>query len=367
MARRLILPLVAVVSVTALTATSWVASASAAVNTRTANVASDAAWIRSGQLADGAIAWYVDRQHISPYQANYAAIGLAEARKVTGTNADLTAAVSWLKWYQGHEDASGFVTDYNVDASGVETSTGDMDSTDAYAGTYLLAVLAAYRAGATRATLKTLKPGIAGAVAAIEATRDTDGLTWAKPTWHVKYLMDQSETYAGLRAASTLAGVLGNSALKTQTSADAAAMAAGVATEWNSTTGSYDWARHDGGAQNSTDWSQLYPDTMEQAWAATFGLADPSRSTALMATAVADHPQWDQPAATDDVDGSIGTVGYWPVAGWALLRTGQTASAAAAATSIRAGATTGGRPWPVTTGVEGQLIVLEAGDLSLLS
>jgi len=30
---------------------------------------------------------------------------------------------------------------------------------------------------------------------------DADGLTWAKPSWHVKYLMDQAEVYAGLVAA----------------------------------------------------------------------------------------------------------------------------------------------------------------------
>ena len=48
------------------------------------------------QLADGAIAWYVDRQRIKPYLGNYAAIGLAEAYRVTHTNANLTAASSWL-------------------------------------------------------------------------------------------------------------------------------------------------------------------------------------------------------------------------------------------------------------------------------
>ena len=66
------------------------------------------------------------------------------------------------------------------------------------------------RAGASRATsaararLTALANGLDGALRAIEATTDTDGLTWAKPAWHVKYLMDQSEVYAGLQAAKRL-------------------------------------------------------------------------------------------------------------------------------------------------------------------
>src|SRR5438105_1535712 len=189
----------------ALLVTTMVSPASA-TDPRTTQVASDAAWIRQGQLPDGAIAWYVDRQRISPYLANYSAIGLAEAYRVTRTNADLTAAMSWLSWYAAHENASGFVTDYTV-TNGVETSTGDMDSTDAYAGTYLLAVRAASRAGAN---VRSLSAGIKGAVSAIEATQDSDGLTWAKPTWQVKYLMDQSEVYAGLKAAADLGTTLGD-------------------------------------------------------------------------------------------------------------------------------------------------------------
>ena len=50
--------------------------------------------------------------------------------------------------------------------------------------------------------------GIARALGAIEATQDADGLTWAKPGYPVKYLVDQSETYAGLVAAGELGRML---------------------------------------------------------------------------------------------------------------------------------------------------------------
>ena len=351
----------------ALTVVTSAQPALAGTSSLRSQVADDAAWLRQGQLPDGAIAWYVDRQRINPYLGNYAAIGLAEAAKVTGTAADLTAAIAWLRWYADHEDSSGFVTDYTVSPSGVEVSTGDMDSTDAYAGTFLLAARAVSRAGATKATMRSLAGGISGAVSAIEATQDTDGLTWAKPTWHVKYLMDAAETYAGLLAGADLEAALGNSRLEKAVDADAAAVSLGAQGLWNSSTASYDWARHDDGTQQSTDWANLYSDSMEQSWAAGFGLASPTRAASLQAAVTAAHPLWSQPAATDLSNGLPTTVGYWPVAGWALLRSGGTSQAASAAASIRSASLSTGRAWPFTTGNAGQLIVLESGDLSLVS
>jgi hypothetical protein len=358
---------VAVAAATALAVGVLEPSASAASSSVRTQVSADATWIRQGQLPDGAISWYVDRQRISPYLGNYAAIGLAEAHKLTGSAADLTAATAWLRWYAAHEDASGFVTDYDVSPAGVETSTGDMDSTDAYAGTFLLATRAVSRAGASKATVKSLSAGILGAVSAIEATQDADGLTWAKPTWHVKYLMDAAETYAGLRAAADLAVLLGNGALNVRATRDAEALSAGVAGLWNPAVSAYDWARHSDGAQLATNWANLYSDSMEQAWAATFGLADFTRAGALLSTVAATHPQWAQPQATDLTNGAPAPVGYWPVVGWGLLRTGQPGQAASAAASIRTAALSTGRAWPFTTGIAGQLILLEAGDLSLIA
>ncbi len=212
-----------------------------------------------------------------PYDANFAAIGLAQATRSTGDTGYVAAAWSWLRWYAApHQDASGFVTDYTVDANGVERSTGDMDSTDAYAGTFLLAARATYRVDANRKKLRELTAGINGAVKAIEATRDADGLTWAKPAWRVKYLMDQAETYAGLRAATDLATALGDSALAARSTTLADSMRAALVNLWNAPTTAYDWAVHADGARTATDWAVLYPDVMQQAWAVAFAVGDPA-------------------------------------------------------------------------------------------
>ena len=332
-----------------------------------ADIVDDANWLLQGQLPDGAIAWYIDKGHVSPYLANYAAIGLAEAAKQTGDRAYSDAAWAWLGWYAAHQDANGFVTDYNVDAAGVETSTGDEDSTDAYAGTYLSAVRAAYLADRDLSRLRSLHAGVAAAVGAIEATQDADGLTWAKPTWHVKYLMDQTEAYNGLRSVADLAQALRDPGLATRANADAARMKAGIASLWDPSTGAYDWAKNDGGGLNSTNWSVLYSDSMEQAWIAGSQAISNSRAATLVDSLQQAEPQWSQPTATADMNGTVGTVGYWPAAGWALLRTGRADDAAMAAASIRSAAVDAARAWPFTTGNAGQLIVLESGDTSLIT
>jgi hypothetical protein len=63
----------------------------------------------------------------------------------------------------------------------------------------------------------------------------------------------------------------------------------------------------------------------------------------------------------------LGTVGYWPQAGLALVRTGQTAQAATAATAMRGAAVAAGKAWPFDTGVAGMLVLLESGDSTYLA
>ena len=112
---------------------------------------------------------------------------------------------------------------------------------------------------------------IAGAVRAIESTQDSDGLTWAKPSWHVKYLMDQAETYAGLVAAANIGDTLRMPKLAAHARGDARRLRAGVAKLWNPRVDAYDWAVHGDGVHAVTNWSVLYPDAMQQAWAVAFG------------------------------------------------------------------------------------------------
>lgn len=325
------------------------------------DVRADGDWILGAQLPDGAIANYSDRAAIWPYLSNFAALGLVRATEVTGDAKYLDAVWRWLGWYQAHMDATGFVTDYIV-TGGVATSTGAMDSTDSYAGTFLLATKAAYQARPGQlAKLQALATGVDKAVRAIEATRDADGLTWAKPTWKVKYLMDQAEAYAGLMAAGDLASALGNTTLATRARDDATRMKAGVAELWNTGVLAYDWAKHESGVRVRNQWPVLYSDSLQQAWAVAFGLVASDRAGGLVNSFAAAQPNWAFPDALALFDsGNQERVGYWPVAGLAFRDVGLLTTATNAAMSIRTAAVGAGRPWPFTTGNAGQLILLES-------
>jgi hypothetical protein len=240
--------------------------------------------------------------------------------------------------------------------NGSLTSTGDMDSTDSYAGTFLLAARDTYKATSDLTKLKGLATGIAGAVRAIEATQDVDGLTWAKPAWHVKYLMDQAEAYAGLLAAVDIAKAIGNTTLSQQAASDASRMKAGVDKLWNSVVAAYDWAIHDTGARQPTNWGVIYSDALQQAWAVAFGLVDSTRAPSLVTKFNTVQPNWALPAATALFSSGQGIVGYWPAAGLAFNAVNNAVGTTAVGT-IRSGALAANRAWPYTTGNAGQLIL----------
>lgn len=330
------------------------------------DVRQDGDFLRSLQLGDGAIVSDVRRILVEPYVANYAAWGLARAARTTGDRAYFDAAVRWLSWYQDHMDPDGIVHDYVV-RNGKPEVTDDEDSVDATSGTFLLALREAYIAappGYRRHLLQRFHTAIRGAVGAIEALRDVDGLTWAKASWHVKYLMDNAEAYGGLRAAHELATALGDGGLAADASSGATRAKDGMSGLWNPETEAYDWAEHADGFRQPTQWAMLYPDAVEQAWAVAYEVVDPPRSRELMGRFTAAQPNWDRPTATATYwDGQpyAHPVGFWPLAGWALSVIGESGRAEAAAARIRQAALDTGRQPPFTAGTQGQLIVLVTG------
>jgi hypothetical protein len=327
---------------------------------------SSARWILQAQLPNGAIATQLDHLHIWPYLGNLAALGLATARQLSGNQVYARAAWHWIGWYMRHEDPrTGFVTDYKR-SHGRMRSTGTMDSTDAYAGTFLTATWATYVATHSNGHLAALAPGINGALKAIRRTTDTDGLTWAKPSWHVKYLMDEAETYAGLRAASNALAVLHHNGASHRAANAARRIHASIAKLWNPRTHGIDWAVHGDGAHQPTRWSILYPDGLEQAWAVAYGLVGGHRAAEIVDQLNRHQPKWDHPSAHATFDDGIRKVGYWAVAGWALLRVGRPAAASQAAATIARAALAAKKAWPFTPGDAGELSLLEAADLTLL-
>lgn len=335
-----------------------------------AALVTQANWILSCQMTDGALAPVtvppVPSVFVSPYLANYGAMGLARATAVTGDSTYAAAAWRWLAWYAGQEQpGTGYVEDANVANTGqvqeAVSPSGAEDSTDAYAGTFLLAALDTEQADPDPGALAALAPAIAGALDAIQSTQQPDGLTWAKPSYQAAYLMDQSEAFAGLEAAGLLESALGNTTLESSADASATSMAGGVGSLWDGASGGFAWAAFPDGATTGVDWHRLYPDTMEEAWAVAFGLATPAQGTAIADAMTADEPQWDQPDAMASMAGNgLSAAGDWPLAAWALEEVGQVGAGEAAAASIWQVAQTA-QYWPYNIAVAAQLIVAESG------
>jgi hypothetical protein len=319
---------------------------------------SEADWILSAQLPNGAIASHADRTFVSPYLAAYAAVGLSDATRMTRDPRYAEAAWRSLEWYASVMDPNGYVTDYRID-NGNLVSTGSADSTDAYAGMFLVALDAAYRAAPNLSRLRAIAPSVRAAVSAIRSTQRTDGLTGAKPSYMVAYLMNQAEAFAGLTAANRLAFAVGDPLLARDARDAAGRIQTGVEQLWNPTTGAYDWASHPDGAHQTTNWSQLYPDAVSQVWAVRFGLARSDHARAILLRFLQMHPHANDPSAADLVDGTVGPAGYWPGLGLALRFVDPGAPSRFLA-GTRGQAATTARAWPYSVQIAADSIELIA-------
>jgi len=310
-----------------------------------------------GAITEATYPAWVGSLSIDPYLANYAALGLARAALLTGSSRDAQAAWSWLAFYARHEQpGTGYVTDYTLaNRPGAHAlSTGNEDSTDAYAGTFLVAAWAAEQLPGAAAEASWLAPAVDGAISAIESTQDLDGLTFAKPSYHAALLMDVAEAYGGLVDGAKLASALDQGSEAVQAKQAAAAMEAGAQQVlWDSSDGAFDWGADSLGG-NVTNWTERYPDAEANAWAVGYGLATPSETATIIA-----HLQSDQPSFDVDDGGSSYPVAIWAL--WAAHQAGAAQQAAAAMASAEGGA---GWPWPWTVANMGELIVAQSGGLA---
>lgn len=160
-------------------------------------------WVSQFVRPDGAILY--TPQVINPYYSNIAAIGMTKDPN------RMSQVIAWINWYVNHLNwpdkwgLYGTTYDYNV-SNGVETPTYNADSTDSYAATFLSVVWNAWQNGdsSARAYIESLSYQLDVVGGVIVKTQQGDGLTWAKPDYQIKYLMDNCEAYRGLRDLAAL-------------------------------------------------------------------------------------------------------------------------------------------------------------------
>lgn len=326
-------------------------------------VVAEAEWIMSLQVASGPdaglIAMNEPQSLCVPYFANLAASGLASATLSTGDPRYVQAAWRWLDWYAAHMDGSGFVTDYEL-RNGVWTSTGDFDSTDAYAATYVTAVRAAYAATGDAGRLAAAWPAVRRATDAMLQTAAPGYLTYAKPGWNLMYAMDNAEVYDAWLAVAELATIHGDATLRARADEWVAGMRVSLARFWNEATQAYDVALADGGIRHAADWTEFYPSVTAQVWMINTGLVPAARASALATGIEQAYPAWDDPNSTglfNPPEGpQVRPIGWWPSFADAFTEAGMQARALAGFTRMRDAALAGGRVWPYHAGSAGRMI-----------
>jgi hypothetical protein len=237
--------------------------------------------LTTSQRADGAIPYTAT--NVTPYFANIAATGAAR------TGSDLATVRAWIAWYVLRSrdpnpwGIAGAITDYTILANGNLQSTGTADSVDAYAATFLTLVSTAWQYGdaPTRTYVQGLQTDVERIASAIDAVTDVDGLTWALPTYHTKYVMDQSEVYAGLNDLATLrSSAYGDIAGGLAASQRAATLRATIlSTFWNDARGTFAIGMDASGAQTLPN-PGVWADAMSQLAPILHGVIAPSSSVA---------------------------------------------------------------------------------------
>jgi len=342
-------------------------------------------YLDSGQPSYGAIKVHhtaaatrngVEYFRVSPYYSNLGVWALLQAPVAR----KLDTAEGWITWYLNHLDSSIHVPYeyfYRADGSG-ETrclKSGNPylcnynDATDSAASTFIDVLKAYYDAGGNVGFLnapgnKTQFETIAGAMLSLQ---QADGLTWAKSDYRVKYLMDNSEVYRGLKSMAYLeAEVFSDPAQAQVYEAAAGRLRNGIISVLYNPAIQLYWSEIDeNGAHETPNLLRWYPDTAAQVWPHLFGVIE-ANEPATQAVMTALYNTWDESPRPDwtsltDLP-KIDEGNLWPSVGYAALLSGQTGKARAHKDSIidlkfprQAGET--GFEWPFRVDDAGWLLM----------
>jgi hypothetical protein len=226
------------------------------------NLVSTGEWLAShSMLPDGAILY--SSKKIVPYYGNIAAIGM------TRNPANYPRVKAWMQWYIRHLNANDVwglrntIYDYEV-ANGRETPTNTADSTDSYPATFFTLAWEFYRTGdrGAQAYVKSIVRELDLMGEQLVKTQESDGLTWAKPNRHIKYLMDNCQVYRGLSALASVFEAVGNRPRAAYYASRAELAYRGLMSMWLGES----FAVYKGatGKLPPPDWSTWYPDSTSQ-------------------------------------------------------------------------------------------------------
>ena len=217
-----------------------------------------------------------------PYFSNLAALGWTEAARVTTDTAQrvrfLNATDRWLRWYANNLNPDGTIYDFEGPPRALK-SKNDYDSSDSYPATFAMVAWRHRTASGDTALLLSLQPALRKAYGAILLTMDDDGLTYAKPLYTEKYLMDNLEVAAGLAAFTRCFTELGETALAADATARRQQIQRSISRYWRPSIGAFGYTIDPFGIV-SGKLKVAYPDVLAQlmvlSWASNGD--DPARA-----------------------------------------------------------------------------------------
>ncbi len=223
--------------------------------------------VRGCQLPNGAFNMVDDGKQpgspvwIPPYFANYGALALAVNAEKNRNAGDLKRVEVWLNWCVKNQDSQGFFYDQHGTIAKHDASKKFVDAWDSSAAMFLVVVERYQRAGGK------VTPGMESAckkaLACIEQVTIKGGLTIAKPTYPVMYLMDNIETRAGLNAASAIFTKLKDAKTAKAAAEQATAITALLTKYHDAAKGEFAWAKHPSGVYER-GMEKLYPNGLAQ-------------------------------------------------------------------------------------------------------
>ena len=258
----------------------------------------EAAWLASRQADNGALLMTSGPNGeftMNPYFADFAALALLGAGESYYENVR-----RYMDWHFDHLNTAqtdyngvdGTIYDYTVKLSNGKVVSEKIninaegkksyDSTDSYAATFLSVVAKYYEKTGDLAYLQANSRDLERLLNPIRQTMHK-GLTFAKPDYRIKYLMDNCEVYDGLVAAEKIYEALGLSDLRAE--------AADLKKQVYDAIEKYMWQEKEGyyevalGVNNDSayafTWSNFYPCATAQVFPIIFGLLKPTDARAI--------------------------------------------------------------------------------------
>jgi hypothetical protein len=132
--------------------------------------------------------------------------------------------------------------------------------------------------------------------------QDKDGLLWERPTKKQKFLMDNSEAFAGFRAWATTLDLIGRPDEAKDFQARAEKVRRGILTKmYRPRQQEFLWMLDGRGKGTGPNWSRWYPDAVAQLYPLLFGVVPPNdpRSVAVYQDFDRSHPGWPDLAKED--------------------------------------------------------------------